>query len=189
MDRSYVDFEQLHVLQHAGNFSVTCARSNFKCSRIYSNPVDRTIGLDCDQWAELVIFYSRQGYPARLPHRFPRQPKTQPSLSQRPHDPAGADYLRDVPAALTSRTVFQVDQAAPAHQAILRQVRERRQTTELDHYGDLCARRSRASVGISICRCARCYRSSASRHSRKFLHFICLPIPKNSRTISLMIAR
>jgi hypothetical protein len=66
MDRAYLDFERLYALQQAGSFFVIRARSNFKCRRVYSRPVDRRTGLICDQLVELVVFYSQQGYPERL---------------------------------------------------------------------------------------------------------------------------
>jgi hypothetical protein len=66
MDRAYLDFHRLYILQQAGSFFVLRARSNFVCKRLYSQPVDRRTGLLCDQIVELVVFYSRQGYPARL---------------------------------------------------------------------------------------------------------------------------
>jgi hypothetical protein len=66
MDRGYVDFERLYVLHQAGSFFVTRAKSNFKCKRIYSHPVDRSTGLICDQTIELTVFYSQRGYPERL---------------------------------------------------------------------------------------------------------------------------
>ena len=66
MDRGYLDFERLYRLHQAGSFFVTRAKSNFKCKRLYSRPVDRSTGLLCDQDVELTVFYSQQSYPARL---------------------------------------------------------------------------------------------------------------------------
>lgn len=66
MDRGYLDFERLYALQQAGSFFVIRAKSNFKCRRLYSGPVDRRTGLICDQIIELVVFYSQRGYPERL---------------------------------------------------------------------------------------------------------------------------
>jgi hypothetical protein len=66
MDRGYLDFGRLYTLHKAGAFFVTRAKSNFKCRRIYSSPVDRSTGLICDQHVELMVFYSQQGYPERL---------------------------------------------------------------------------------------------------------------------------
>ena len=66
MDRGYLDFERLYRLHQATSFFVTRAKSNFKFKRVYSRPVDRSTGLLCDQEIELVVFYSRRDYPARL---------------------------------------------------------------------------------------------------------------------------
>jgi len=66
MDRGYLDFRRLHLLQQAGSFFVVRPRSNFTCKRVASRRVDRSTGLVCDQVIELVVFYSRQGYPERL---------------------------------------------------------------------------------------------------------------------------
>ena len=66
MDRGYLDFERLYRLHQAASFFVTRAKSNFKFKRVYSRPVNRSTGLLCDQKVELVVFYSRRDYPARL---------------------------------------------------------------------------------------------------------------------------
>ena len=66
MDRGYLDFERLYRLDQAGSFFVTRAKANFRFKRVYSRSVDRSTGLLCDQEIELVVFYSQQGYPARL---------------------------------------------------------------------------------------------------------------------------
>jgi len=74
MDRGYLDFERLYALHQAGSFSVTRAKSNFKCKRLYSNPVI------CDQTVELTVFYSQRGYPARLRRIRYNDPETGKSL-------------------------------------------------------------------------------------------------------------
>jgi len=76
MDRGYLDFARLYVLHQAGSFFVTRARSNTKFRRIYSQPVDRTSGLICDQHVELAVFYSQQGYPERLRRIRFKDPQT-----------------------------------------------------------------------------------------------------------------
>jgi len=80
MDRGYLDFERLYTLHQAGSFFVTRAKSNFKCKRIYSHPLDRSTGLICDQTVELRVFYSKQGYPARLRCIRYQDPETGKSL-------------------------------------------------------------------------------------------------------------
>ena len=66
LDRAYTDFARLHAIHRASAFFVTRAKSNFKCRRLYSNPVDRRTGLRCDQIVVLEGFYSRQDYPDKL---------------------------------------------------------------------------------------------------------------------------
>jgi IS4 transposase len=66
MDRAYLDFERLYRLHQGQSFFVTRAKSNFKCKRVYSRPVNRSTGLICDQEIHLVVFYSQRAYPERL---------------------------------------------------------------------------------------------------------------------------
>ena len=66
LDRGYVDFERLHTLHRAGGFFVTRAKRGMHARRLYSEPVDRTIGLICDQIIVLEGYYSHQGYPDKL---------------------------------------------------------------------------------------------------------------------------
>lgn len=80
MDRGYLDFERLYTLHQAGSFFVTRAKSNFKCKRICSSPVDRGTGLVCDQQVELAVFYSQRGYPARSRRIRFKDPQTGKTL-------------------------------------------------------------------------------------------------------------
>ncbi|TLM97649.1 IS4 family transposase, partial [bacterium] len=57
MDRGYLDFERLYPFAHGGAFFVIRAKSNLKCRRIYSHPVDRSTGVICDQSVQLTGFY------------------------------------------------------------------------------------------------------------------------------------
>jgi Domain of unknown function (DUF4372)/Transposase DDE domain len=66
MDRGYLDFERLYPFTHAGAFFVIRAKSNLKCRRIYSHPVDRTTGVICDQSVLLTGFYPAKYYPEKL---------------------------------------------------------------------------------------------------------------------------
>jgi hypothetical protein len=80
MDRGYLDFERLYLLHRAGAFFVTRAKSNLKCQRIYSHPVDRSQGLICDQMIGLTVFYSQRGYPERLRRIRYKDPETGKTL-------------------------------------------------------------------------------------------------------------
>lgn len=66
VDRAYTDFARLHAIHRSSAFFVTRAKGNFKCKRLYSNPVDKRTGLRCDQIVVLKGFYSRQDYPDKL---------------------------------------------------------------------------------------------------------------------------
>ena len=66
MDRGYVDYQRLYDLHLGSAFFVTRAKSNLKFSRIYSKPVDKMLGLKCDQTIRLTGFYSARDYPEKL---------------------------------------------------------------------------------------------------------------------------
>jgi len=65
-DRAYVDYERLYRIHQASAFFVTHARKSFRFHRLYSNPVDRSTGLRCDQTITLVSFYPSKAYPDKL---------------------------------------------------------------------------------------------------------------------------
>jgi hypothetical protein len=66
MDRGYLDFARLYKLHLASAFFVTRAKKRFDFQRLYSQPVDRTSGVICDQIVMLVNPVPRQGYPEKL---------------------------------------------------------------------------------------------------------------------------
>jgi len=66
MDRGYLDFSRLYVLDQYAAFFVIRAKSNFQFRRLYSHPVDKTTGLKCDQTIMLTGFYPAKDYPAKL---------------------------------------------------------------------------------------------------------------------------
>lgn len=66
IDRGYTDFARLYTLNMAGAFFVILGKSNLRCRRIYSRPVDKSLGLKCDQTIALVNFYSSKDYPDKL---------------------------------------------------------------------------------------------------------------------------
>ena len=80
MDRAYVDFERLHKLHLAGAFFVTRAKSNLVAHRVYSAPVDRTLGLICDQTIALDGFYSKKDFPTYLRRIRFKDPETGKTL-------------------------------------------------------------------------------------------------------------
>jgi Domain of unknown function (DUF4372)/Transposase DDE domain len=66
MDRGYLDFARLYTLHQAGAFFVTRAKSSIDARRVYSAPVERTIGVICDQRVMLNGHYSAKNYPEHL---------------------------------------------------------------------------------------------------------------------------
>lgn len=66
MDRGYLDFRRLYRLHQSGAFFVTRAKKRFDCRRLYSQAVDKTSGLQCDQIVLLNNPVPKRGYPERL---------------------------------------------------------------------------------------------------------------------------
>jgi len=66
LDRGYLDFERLYRFHRAGSFFVIRAKSNLKAHRRFSQPVDRSTGLICDQMIVLSFPRSRQAFPHPL---------------------------------------------------------------------------------------------------------------------------
>lgn len=66
MDRAYVDFTRLYQIAQASAFFVVRAKRNFDFKRLYSHPIDKSTGLQCDQTIRLAGFYSSNDYPDKL---------------------------------------------------------------------------------------------------------------------------
>ncbi len=66
VDKGYYDFERLYLLDQAKAFFVIRAKSNMKFKRLYSNPVDKSTGLKCDQTIRLTGSKSSSTYPDKL---------------------------------------------------------------------------------------------------------------------------
>jgi len=66
MDRGYTDFARLYMLNLGAAFFVIRGKSNLKCRRLYSYPVDQHTGLKCDQSVLLTGFYTAKDYPDKL---------------------------------------------------------------------------------------------------------------------------
>jgi hypothetical protein len=66
MDRAYLDFARLFVLDQAQAFFVTRPKKRFNYRRRYSHPVDRSTGLISDQTIVLTTFYPAKRYPRPL---------------------------------------------------------------------------------------------------------------------------
>lgn len=63
MDRGYIDYKRLYRLNRELGYFVTRAKSNMKFRRLYSNKVDKSTGLKCDQKIKLTGFYQKKEYP------------------------------------------------------------------------------------------------------------------------------
>lgn len=66
MDRAYLDFARLYRFTVAAAFFVTRAKSNTKMRRLYSQAVDKTTGLICDQTVVLTGVDTPRRYPEKL---------------------------------------------------------------------------------------------------------------------------
>jgi hypothetical protein len=66
MDRGYLDFARLYKIHQAMAFFVTRAKRNFSRTRLYSQPVDKSTGVQCDQIVVLKNHYAKKDYPEKL---------------------------------------------------------------------------------------------------------------------------
>ena len=66
MDRGYFDLARLFALHQARALFVVRAKGNLQFRRVYSHPVDKATGLQCDQTIRLTGPLSKQRYPASL---------------------------------------------------------------------------------------------------------------------------
>jgi hypothetical protein len=80
MDRGYVDFARLHVLNEAGAFFVTRAKSNMDAHRVYSAPADRSTGVISDQTIAMDGYLTQRHYPAYLRRIRFKDPETGKTL-------------------------------------------------------------------------------------------------------------
>ena len=153
MDRGYVDFARLYALHQAGAFFVTRAKSPMDARRVYSAPTDRSTGVICDQRVMLNGHYSAKKYPEHLRRIRFKDPESGKTLIFLTNNTAlaGADDRRAVQEPLAGRAVLQVDQAAPAHQAVPGQQRERGEDAGLVRRGHLRAHRHRQEGASTRC--------------------------------------
>jgi hypothetical protein len=66
MDRGYLDFARLYAISQTPAFFVTRTKSNFDFKRLYSQPIDKSTGVQCDQIIVLGGFYTQKDYPTKL---------------------------------------------------------------------------------------------------------------------------
>ena len=65
-DRGYIDYKRLLKIHNAKAFFITRAKSNLSFKRQYSNTIDKSTGLKCDQIGILEGFYSSKNYPEKI---------------------------------------------------------------------------------------------------------------------------
>ena len=66
MDKAYIDFKRLYVLNESEAFFVIRAKSNLKFKAVASTKVDKATGLRCDQSIKLLVTKSNKQYPKKL---------------------------------------------------------------------------------------------------------------------------
>ena len=66
VDRGYVDFAWLWSVHQTGAFFVTRLKKSLNWTRVVSHPVDKSIGLRCDQEVLLSSLRLKNLYPNRL---------------------------------------------------------------------------------------------------------------------------
>jgi len=66
VDKAYIDYRRLHQLHNHGAYFVTRAKSNMRFNRMYSKPVDKSIGVKYDQIGKLETYHPRKNYPDKL---------------------------------------------------------------------------------------------------------------------------
>jgi len=66
MDRAYIDFKRLYQLTKHHAIFVTRSKQKLSCRRLKSHPIDKSLGLICDQTIRLTGPKSRYRYPDTL---------------------------------------------------------------------------------------------------------------------------
>lgn len=80
MDRGYLDFARLHRIHQSQAFFVTRTKKNFDFKRLYSQPVDKSTGVQADQIVTVTGFYALKDYPDKLRRIRYIDPKTEKRL-------------------------------------------------------------------------------------------------------------
>ena len=66
MDRAYLDFQRLYQMHQNSAVFVTRSKTNTGLRRLYSNKVDKSTGVRCDQTVVPTGYYSKKDYPEKL---------------------------------------------------------------------------------------------------------------------------
>ena len=140
MDRGYLDFERLYALDRwEASSSPAPSKTSMHGACIRRRWIATRDSI-CDQTIALNGFYAAKHYPGQLRRIRYRDPETGKNLvfltNQFALPAPTVCALYRCPMA--GGTVLQVDQAAPAHQALLGHLRERCADANLDRYQRLC---------------------------------------------------
>jgi len=68
MDRAYLDFRRLYLLNQCMAFFVIRSKTNTQMRRLYSHEIDKSTGLRCDQTIVLTGLKTKNQYPDKLRH-------------------------------------------------------------------------------------------------------------------------
>ena len=66
MDRAYLDFKRLYQMDQCSAIFVTRSKVNTGLRRIYSQKIDKSTGIKCDQVVLPTGFYAKKDYPDKL---------------------------------------------------------------------------------------------------------------------------
>lgn len=66
MDRGYIDFARLYSITVTSAFFVIRSKKNLNFKRLYSQVVDKSTGVQCDQIILLNNFYQKKDYPEKI---------------------------------------------------------------------------------------------------------------------------
>jgi hypothetical protein len=66
MDRGYIDFGRLHRIHQKKAFFIIRSKSSTSFVRLYSQKIDKTSGIRCDQIIKFKQFYAAKDYPEKL---------------------------------------------------------------------------------------------------------------------------
>ena len=66
MDKGYTDFKRLYQLNLNAAYFIIRAKSNLRCRRIYSDPVDKSSGVQYDQTVRFTTYRASKNYPQSL---------------------------------------------------------------------------------------------------------------------------
>jgi hypothetical protein len=66
MDRGYLDFRRLYLLDQCMAFFIIRSKTNTKFKRLYSHDIDKSTGLKCDQTIVLTGVKTKKQYPDKI---------------------------------------------------------------------------------------------------------------------------